>query len=308
MGFKKDLALKYAKEYNGKLSKKALGKKLHSDYPEYFIDPEEARSYIRSATGSSTGNNYSDSIVWNIPEGDKEDYSDFFLSEGKALILTDIHFPYHTKEKVEKALEYGYKSGCDKLILGGDSLDCYYLSSHEKEPAKRSFAQELVFFHEFVKQVKANWDIPIYFKIGNHEVRWERFLRANPHIWDMQEFELKAILKFGELGIQQVNSNQAINFANKFYFYHGHEFHGQGGIYPAKSLFEKTGKSSACGHFHRISSFRANLGNTQTYSIGCLCDLKPKYMTHQRYTQTWEYGCAIISFDSSGFEFENKVL
>lgn len=301
----------YIDKYNGRISKKKLASIIFKENPGLFSDVEEIRLFIRNHTGSSGSKSISsNTITWDIPEGDTEDFSDFImpLSSNNVLILSDIHFPYHNKISLEKALNHGIKNNCNAIILNGDSLDCYYLSDHEKSPNKRNFSEELMFFELFLQELKKNFNVPIYFKHGNHEFRWERFLLRNPQIWDMKEFELKTILKFGEKGINEIKSMQA-NVLGKFTIWHGHEYKFGGGVNPAKALFERTGKSGVCGHFHRPSFFRANNGNKiLSYSLGCICDLSPAYLPHQRFTQTWEHGFGILQWDKENFEFQNIIL
>jgi predicted phosphodiesterase len=57
--------------------------------------------------------------------------------------MGDIHEPVHDKEKLQAALKYGKKEGCDCVFLGGDFLDAYKISRFVHTPNAPSFQMEL---------------------------------------------------------------------------------------------------------------------------------------------------------------------
>ena len=61
-------------------------------------------------------------------------------------------------------------------------------------------------------------------ELGNHEDRYERFLRIKaPELLDIQEFRLDILLKFGELGVQLIDEMRIVQFG-RLNIMHGHEF------------------------------------------------------------------------------------
>lgn len=303
----------YIRKFGGKTSKNALAKLLFEKYPKFFKNKEDARSVIRQLTGNS-GNRFREEIKpieWGIPEGDESGYEDFImpLSSNNVLVLSDIHFPYHNVKALEKALNNGLKQGCNAIYLNGDTLDFHKGSVYAHEKSYKEMFEEVEYFKLFIKELKKNFDVPIYFKIGNHEVRWERMLRENPQFNSFEEFQLSSVLRFGENNITEVKSKQETR-CGKFSLWHGHEHHGSGGIDPAKWLFDRTLRSGACGHFHRHKSFYANNGREtiETHSMGCLGELRPNFMPHQKATQTWVYGYGILNWDKENFEFQNIMI
>lgn len=301
------------KENNGKLSKNALAKLLFDAYPNLFKDKEHARSCVRFATGNAGENNRNASIQveWEIPEGDSYEYEDFILpqSASNLLILSDVHFPYHTVSSLENALNEGIKQGCNSILLNGDSLDFHKLSKYVQNKGSKEINEEIDQFRIFLRELKKNFDVPIYFKIGNHENRYSRFLSENPQILGIKELDFSSIMRFGEYGITEIKSDQKI-VCGDFNIWHGHEFMGSGGMWPAKWLFERTLENGVCGHFHRVSHFKAMQGNKSidSYSMGCLCDLRPKFIPHQRATQKWSHGYGILQWDKERHEFQNKEI
>jgi len=303
--------LEYINKYNGTISKRALATLIYNENKDIYKDVEQIRCMIRTYTGSRGKIISNNSVEWNIPKGEVQNYSDFVmpLSASNILILPDMHFPFHNEKHIHKALEAGYKQGCNAILMSGDQLDCHQISDYDKNRDFKDMFQEVLIFLEFIENLKKSWDIPIYFKVGNHEVRWERILQRNPQLSMFDEFQLSAILKMGQYGMTEIKSKQEIR-CGEFSLFHGHEFLGSGCDIPAKTMLMKTFRSGACGHFHRISQYKAHNGtkDIEFYSMGTLGELRPDFMPHQRATQTWDNGFGILQWDKKHFEFQNIKL
>ena len=116
-------------------------------------------------------------IQW--PESFEEIYEYYDLPKWiKNLgIMSDIHIPYHSISALDEAIEYFIIKKIDSLLLNGDVLDCYMLSKFQPDPRKRNFGQEIESFKEFIKALnQALPGIPIYYKLGNHEERFEKIM------------------------------------------------------------------------------------------------------------------------------------
>jgi hypothetical protein len=89
---------------------------------------------------------------------------------------------------------------------------------------------------------------------------------------------------------------------------HGHEYQGGGGIHVAYNRLSKTMDNTISAHSHITQSdFRPDInGNLYgSWSIGCLCNLHPRYNPKNRWTQ----GFARIEKDESGeFEMLNRMI
>ena len=158
----------------------------------------------------------------------------------------------------------------------------YQLSRHEKNPANRSFSYELDICRSFLKGIRNMFpNAHIVYKIGNHDERYEKFIRMNPQLIGVQEFELGNLLGFTELRIQEVKSKQW-SYAGKMPILHGHELPAKsGGVNPARMAQLKLNKQVIIGHFHRETKSTGKQFDDKpyaAYSSGCLCDLQPSYM------------------------------
>jgi hypothetical protein len=200
--------------------------------------------------------------------------------------------------------------GADSVLLNGDTLDCYSLSKYEKDPRKRTFSDELQSARELLEAIRDAFPgCPIYFKIGNHEERYERYLSFKaPELLGCTDFKLENLLRFGEYGVQLITDKRIIK-AGKLSIMHGHEFFGGGaGVNPARGYFMRAKESVMCGHNHQTSEHTEPTlsGDIITaWSTGCLSELHPMYMPVNK----WNLGFAFVEIESDGtFKVHNKRI
>lgn len=249
---------------------------------------------------------------YNLPKSEAEDYSPFIIRGYKRLgIMSDIHLPYHNELALTTAIKKLKEIKIDALLLNGDTIDCHTLSRWAKDPKKRDFAYEMSVFKSFMEILKKQLNCKIFFKIGNHENRYEHFLMQKAHeLVGIEEFEFENILKARASGIDIIASTQYMKI-NNLNGIHGHEYIG-GAIGPvniARGLYLRAKTSAFQGHNHQTSEHtEADMnGNiTTTWSIGCLSELHPAYMPLNK----WNHGFAWVELDSNGkdFEFHNKRI
>jgi len=246
----------------------------------------------------------------DLPQSFEERFEHYHLPKGlrNVGIMSDTHIPYHSNEAIDESLNYFVKKGIDGILLNGDIIDCYMLSKFNPDPRMRHFRDEIEAFKQFItvlKKVTNN----IFFKMGNHEERYERVMIQHcPEFLDIPEFELGNVLGCKELGVEVIK-DQRIIYVGSLPVIHGHEASMKyASVNPARTLFLKTYKSSLCGHLHRTSNHNEQSLDGKiisTWSVGCLCDLHPKY----RRLNNWNHGVARVEKDEDGnFEVINFRL
>jgi predicted phosphodiesterase len=300
-----------------------IAKKIYEDNPILFKDIESVRTMLRSISGSAGAKtrkkkteltrplSYKYAPFESIPQSYAEPREPFVMPKAcnKILILNDIHFPFHSEEALRVAINYGVEQNVNCVLLNGDVLDVYQLSDHMKDPSKPRMREELEMGRWFMAELRKTFPhCPIYYKIGNHEMRIERWLKIKAFEWiDCDEFQLKILLEFGRHGIQQIDKFTTIKAGN-LRIIHGHEYKGGGGVNPGRYMYLKAKTNVLCGHFHRSSShIDKNLDGEYRggWSVGCLCDLSPDYLPNN----DWVHGFAVVSIDNSGhFEVDNKII
>lgn len=250
-------------------------------------------------------------MKYNWPESFEESFEHFYLPKElkNLLVLSDIHLPYHHIKACDEAIDYGIQKKIDAILLNGDILDCYLLSKFNPDPRYRKFGEEIIAFQQFIKVLqKAFPKVKIYYKLGNHEERYEKIMiQRCAEFLSVPSFEFENVLGCTELGVQVIR-DQRIIYVGKLAVLHGNEVKLNSiNVNPARSLFLKTHVSCLCGHLHRSSQHtEPSLDEDITcWSTGHLSEMHPKYARINK----WNHGCARIEKDEEGnFEVINVNL
>jgi len=298
-----------------------LAKMLFKQHPAVFTKLDNVRAMIRYRRGNKgeanrqkAKKNHSKTFRTNgkagykIPVSDKKDRADYKLVKGKWLILSDIHIPYHDEEALEIALSHGEEQGIEHIYLNGDTCDCYNISSYQRDPEERDLSNELTKTRQFLGHLRYRFPkARIVFKIGNHEERWERYLyHKAPELIGVANFELYYVLDFNKYGIELVSSRQKAKAGKHLTIIHGHEVRNTG-VYPARTLLQRTHVCSIAGHNHRTSTYGEKDADGKiigSWTSGCLSELSPDYMPINQ----WNLGFIILEFDGKDFTVHNKRI
>lgn len=241
----------------------------------------------------------------HIPEPFVEIPDDYILNEKKLLILSDIHFPHHDVETLEAVNDRLDENTA--LYLNGDVLDCYEASRFDKKPTIPKMREEFEMFAKWITGVKAK---RIYYKIGNHEERWEK--SANKTIFALfKAGSIQWVLE-QEFGIKNLTFVESKQFARwgDVHILHGHEV-ANGANSPigiARSVGLKTYSDTIVGHSHVTNSFsfkRIDESFFRVYSQGCACALKTDYARVNR----WNNGFIEAEmFDDGDYNIFNWLI
>ena len=303
----------------------------HPDYPnlklariifakegKMFTSIEGVRTLLRAIEGQSNKNQIKQTHKrdarplnpYKLPDSEETIFEPYQLKGHKRVALfSDIHIPYHSITALTAAINFCKKEKPDALVLNGDALDFHGLSRFQKDPRKKNFAFELdtwrAMFDVFAKELKCK----IYYKIGNHEERYEHYLWTKAgELVGVDEFDLSNLLQARAKGITVIGGKTIIQ-AGGLNILHGHEF-GMSVFSPvniARGLYMKGKVSAIQGHNHRSSSHTEKNMNgkvTTTWSMGCLCELHPEYMP----INNWNHGFSIVDLDKAEFHVRNYSI
>ncbi len=222
---------------------------------------------------------------------------------GKWLVLSDIHFPYHSELAVASAVQFGLQEKCDSVLLNGDIVDCAQISRFTPELGAVDLIDEINMTIAFLADLrKAFPKGRIIFKTGNHEDRLHTYLMGNARqAARLHYMDWPSQLKLADFNIEFVADKRQIHMG-ALTIVHGHEFSGGGGINPARWLYLQIGDCGLMGHLHRTSAHKEKRIRgyvSSTYSSGCLCDLSPTYAACNK----WDHGFGTIEF-RGGSDFQ----
>jgi len=301
-----------------------LARLIYDEHKLFFTNVEDARSSVRYIEGKQGVKNRKKVIntstymenprpynPYNLPESEEDKYTPFVFPHHKKIgILSDIHLPYHNLEALTEAITAMKRESVDAVLLNGDTIDCHSLSRFMKDPKKRDFKYEIDTLKAFFEKLDEILKCKIYFKIGNHEARYEHFLMQKAHeLKGIEDFEFTNIIKAREKGIEVIESNRYMKM-NGLNGIHGHEYFGiTSPVNIARGLYMKGKTSAFQGHNHQTSEHTETDMNgniTTTWSIGCLSELHPSYMPLNK----WNHGYAWVELDENGidYKFHNKRI
>lgn len=301
-----------------------LARILYKKYPTLYMDVEDARQSIRSHRGEQ-GSRSKQTIKGKVnqklkyqvvlPESWTKKKEYFKLPAACKLIgvISDLQAPFHDVAALEKTVSYLKERGIDCLLMNGDMLDCYQLSSFEKDPTKRDFAQERITCIDILTWIKEQFpDIPVYYNLdSNHENRYERYMQKKaPEIFSTEMFTIEDLFMLHEIGIIPIRGYDHIRIG-KLPIVHGHTiFRGvTSPVSPARTVYMKMKHSCVASHCHKISQYTwvDMKGEVHsTWTTGCLMSLNVDYNPHGN---DYVHGFAVVSVDKvGGFKFENKMI
>ena len=318
---KTEQARKYREQYGWDMPTLKLARIMYADNKLFFSSIEDARSALRvieGKHGSSERKIYSNTAPdeytkdrpknpYALPESDEAIWEPYIVDAKRALILSDVHLPYHSIDALTAAFDFAKDEKPDTIILNGDTLDFFGLSRFIKDPKARSVQHELQAFREFFTVLNVIFPAAkIIYKMGNHCERYEHFLMTKAHeLVGVEEFDFKNIIRARAEGIEIVGDKRILKLG-ALNLVHGHEFGGSifSPVNIARGLFLRGKVSAMQGHNHQTSEHTESNMNgelTTTYSVGCLCELHPAYLPINK----WNHGFAIVDIDDSKFHVRN---
>lgn len=297
-------AIEYLKKYP-KASILSLATKLHQDHPALFRNIQAGRNAIGWHLNlyKTRDRKYSPSVTikhttpfskqnpYGLPPSYALPRVPFILPKinNNILVLSDLHFPYQDNGSITRAIRYGLEHKVNTIFINGDLLDCFQLSKFEKNPDNRpTTKEEIELAKDFLTKLRKLFPTAqIYYHLGNHDVRYERFMTSHSimlkDLFGDDETSLESRLNLINLRIHMIGDKQITYCGTSgLLFHHGHYiFRGvQSPVSPAKTIYDKMGLSMICGHTHKISEFTKidGYGNIHTcWSTGSLAELLPDY-------------------------------
>jgi predicted phosphodiesterase len=325
----------YLDQITGHFNKRTLARKIVLENPHILDDTPETIDYIRGKIRYRTGSIGDDHRKRAKTSGTlrkhflreemkPSEYMAEFMSKGEKtsdeiiqihdhkniLVLPDIHMPYHDIRAIDTALNDGFKNGIDAIYLNGDVFDFYQISRYSRDPDRKGMSYEIEIGRQFFEGL-VGLGLPVYWKLGNHEDRWDAYIIKNaPELRKIEELQLGKLLFADKFDIAIIKSKQRVKFGS-LNVIHGHEF-GESffnPVNPARGLFLKAKTSVLAGHNHQTSSHHENNLNgkpTACFSMGCLCDLEPEYRPFA-YTK-WNHGFARVEVESDDWFVHNHRI
>jgi predicted phosphodiesterase len=224
----------------------------------------------------------------------------------KIIIIGDQHIPYDDKKTLKIMFNFIKNEKPDTLIINGDLLDFYDLSSFDKDLVEEGGLQsEIDKGYEILKKYrKLLPKSKIILTTSNHmEKRLEKYKkRLGKSVSSLRYLSIPEMLNLKELNIE---SKDFVRY-KKFMVYHGDIVRKHSG-YSARATLENKGKSVFINHVHRLGShYKTDEGGTHVaVECGCLCSLNPEYIDG---VPNWQQGFVIIFRDKKTNWYQHYLI
>ena len=322
------IVVEYLQKYPDWFPTSTLARIITKENPHTFELVENARTAIKYYRGSggadsirlsekykTTDKVKRNSNPFGVPATWTKEKSIYKLPIGlkKSGFIADLQAPFHDPRAIDLCFDYLVKEGIDSLIINGDLVDFYGISSFEKDPRQRKFKDEydnIILMLMYIKQTFPN--IPIYYNLdANHEHRYERYMRLKaPEFLGIDDaFEIEDLLLLDKIGIKYIKNADHILFG-KLPIIHGDTVFSRGsGVSPARMLWTRTKVNMIASHVHRTSEYTDKNfhGEMSTcWTVGHLMHPNVDYCKH---VDAYNQGFAILKKETNGdFEVENKRI
>ena len=218
------------------------------------------------------------------------------------LWMGDQHVPYQDVKTNKMVLKFCKDLKPDTIILGGDVMDFYSVSSYDKDPSRANKLQkEIDKGIKYLEKVRsASSNSKIMYLEGNHENRLERYLKRHPELWDIKALKIPSLLELTELDIKYKQHYLHKNFL----FKHGDYCN----KYSSNKELEVEGINGMSGHSHRNQMFSKNTraGYLAWYTVGHLSD--EKMADYIKGIPNWQQGIAVIHFKKNSKRYHVTQL
>ncbi|MDW8006564.1 MAG: metallophosphoesterase [Thermomicrobium sp.] len=155
----------------------------------------EVRDVVREALERPARRSWAGELVVMPPECEVR-----LRSDTTVVVLADLHLPEADPDALALAETIVRDLAPDVVVLNGDLLDVYALTSWPRSPERRSFATEVERVRAQIAAV-ARWapDARWIWLHGNHEQRFVRYLwRHAAELWQLDDLDLGRIVRVPE--------------------------------------------------------------------------------------------------------------
>lgn len=222
----------------------------------------------------------------------------------------------HADPRAEAVLYQVLKDVQPEIVINvGDDVDCYAISSFDRNPARAQTLQDEIdntraHLHQ-VSQIVPNADK--YWLEGNHEDRLRRTIWRLPgaaaELAKLKVFQetmtWPTLVSTASIGWEFVSSaaQSRKSILPRLTTVHGSRVGAFSG-FTAKLEMLRYGRSGMSGHTHRLGQvFHRDLNGSHTWiETGCLCSLDPDYVRDP----DWQQGLAVVTYtpDDKWFNVE----
>jgi len=228
------------------------------------------------------------------------------------VVVGDFHVPYHSDNCLNLLLKFGKKHRISEIVLGGDFMDFYAISSFNRNPDRiNALQKEVDLGIDILKKLKSITKNIIYVQ-GNHEERLRKYLWTKaPELASLRSLKFETLMKLKKLDITYIEDQIVLDGV---LITHG-DMTSKYSSYTARGMFEKVGTTLIFGHTHKGGVYYKTdtRGTNVSYENFCMCSLEPEWIRNPNWQQGFSvltdgYVQQIYIKDGKKLMYGNKVI
>ena len=227
----------------------------------------------------------------------------------KIAVISDLHIPHHNAELVEKIIRALRRKNYSKLIINGDLLDFYELSSYEKDSDLSTPIEESL--DAAIKFIRST-GMEVVYLLGNHEKRLDKYILKNSPVFK-NLITIKRYLALNQCNIEILDYQQEYQVENcNLYIKHSPLSYGEN--LARISLKKASGRSFiySCAHRMDMAVTRRITANMSFYDAVYinphLCDESSPVFAYTKGNQNWQSGFTTIKVKKTSFYVEQHLI
>lgn len=213
----------------------------------------------------------------------------------KGVVTSDEHSPFHDPLAIKLANKIIQWWDPNIVLLNGDQLDCYDLSTFSKDPElTKGFQREIDIWHKeiLIPQKNAAPNAKFYKIDGNHEERYNRYISKLGGLTELRSVRLENALELSRFDIGHAPDGMILN--DSLFVSHGEvakKWSGSSGLQVLEDTRYRY--NVIIGHTHRAGRAPVRVGDSMIIAQEnpCLCSLEPGYIN----TPDWMQGITLFN-------------
>lgn len=221
----------------------------HDNYQEALDEMNETRGALGSAFRRAGMN----VPTWFL--GKSPSHKSVSPSLVTTVVANDFHVPFHNENGVDSLFNFCEDFQPDNIVINGDFLDCFSVSSFPKRPGKPKLQNELDVGITLLEDLSSRCPTAKkYYLDGNHEKRLERLITNNSGLFNLNALTITSLLELDRLNYEYHKYMDPIKIGN-LAIVHGDSSSKHSAYTAKKMLLDYGFKNVIVGHTHRLGQY-----------------------------------------------------
>lgn len=206
------------------------------------------------------------------------------------VFLPDVHLSCADHTTLSTVFRFLELTQPEVITQIGDLLDCYQLSSFDKNPARAlQLMDEVELARKFWATIRNLCpNARLVMLEGNHEDRLNRLICRNPAFYGITSFSWADILDLQKYNVEWKPYRSRVMYRDCLIVTHGSRVGKYGGMLE----LESRGISGVSGHTHRLRAYHktTEAGTVSWFEAGYLGSIKSTDYDYLHYQPDWQQG------------------